>query len=602
MSSSTKKKKKRSTKKKSSKKGGGWYSDVEGGIHLMWDNKFDEAESFFEKHKDKKPRHALYYAEIPVLRSFITGNTNDRECGIERLNKTIELVNDHLKMYEKEKIPFETTTELTKADMAVFHLDAKVVLGDAHTMLAALHVVSDSKLKGALLVRKGWKIYEAALKDLEESNEREYDPKVVASLKFGAGLFMVLIALIPPGVAKKLATLAGFKANKELGLRYLQECYESNSTRSHFASIVISLNHMVLSPILYSAESKIIVQDCEKMLQNGLSKYPNGALFQAIYSLCSIERGKPDQAVKSLETAILNSQHLTEVPPIFYRVLSNCYALQFNWERTAEVLETLLENDENVKEGQVMDPWSLIWHQTKLAAAYMMLGKSEEAMKLFKKCGESNGSGKWEIAIAKLARKYHRTGGHFSMLELLILTGQFEKLVNCGQKAQKELLLLLEKLSKDATGACEVDLKKKLDAPKKGMLSFVTFGLYGAAEDNAVELDNRVCYLLVKGAIMRSLDKQEEAISMLQEIEGFKNHLVDKLYYVLSQIELGKCFVKSDKKKAVAHLKEAMKISGFPWEDGIKYRTRVYMGALGHHEDEEFNTDGDKEEEEEEED
>lgn len=84
-------------------------------------------------------------------------------------------------------------------------------MADAHTMLAgtnsfeyfitnaALTVLEDSKLKGAYLLRKGWKTYEAALQDL---NKETIDTKVAACVKFGAGLFLVLVSLIPPGIAQ----------------------------------------------------------------------------------------------------------------------------------------------------------------------------------------------------------------------------------------------------------------------------------------------------------------------------------------------------------------------------------------------------------------
>lgn len=65
--------------------------------------------------------------------------------------------------------------------------------------------------------------------------------------------------------------------------------------------------------------------------------------------------------------------------------------MQLNWPKTAgrklflvsvlmpetEVLETLLNYDQNRGEDtKAMDAWSLVWHRVKLAAAYMMLGRT----------------------------------------------------------------------------------------------------------------------------------------------------------------------------------------------------------------------------------
>lgn len=52
-------------------------------------------------------------------------------------------------------------------------------------------------------------------------------------------------------VLKRAASWIGFKANRELGLEYLRECYASNSVRSHFAGIIVALNHLMLNPSLH---------------------------------------------------------------------------------------------------------------------------------------------------------------------------------------------------------------------------------------------------------------------------------------------------------------------------------------------------------------
>jgi hypothetical protein len=64
----------------------------------MWNNCFQEAEELFEGAKDTKPRSALHYAEIPLLRSFITDSFQDRQEGLARLNQVITLAENHLKV------------------------------------------------------------------------------------------------------------------------------------------------------------------------------------------------------------------------------------------------------------------------------------------------------------------------------------------------------------------------------------------------------------------------------------------------------------------------------------------------------------------------
>lgn len=44
----------------------------------------------------------------------------------------------------------------------------------------------------------------------------------------------------------------------------------------------------------------------------------------------------------------------------------------------------------------------------------------------------------------------------------------------------------------------------------------MTFGYYGTPEENHPELDNRACYLANKAAILRTIDRQEEAVQLLE--------------------------------------------------------------------------------------
>ena len=86
-------------------------------------------------------------------------------------------------------------------------------MADAHTILAALQVVEEQRVKGKKFVvekldllielgmlnlRKGWKIYKNTLDALKD--ESKHDDTIVSSLKFGAGLFYFIISLVPPGL------------------------------------------------------------------------------------------------------------------------------------------------------------------------------------------------------------------------------------------------------------------------------------------------------------------------------------------------------------------------------------------------------------------
>eukprot|EP01119_Soliformovum_irregulare_P024287 TRINITY_DN8672_c0_g1_i2.p1 TRINITY_DN8672_c0_g1~~TRINITY_DN8672_c0_g1_i2.p1 ORF type:complete len:152 (+),score=24.48 TRINITY_DN8672_c0_g1_i2:83-538(+) len=138
-----------------------FHSDLEKGLDLMWSNKLDEAEAFFHEHRMNKTRHALHHAEVLVYRSMITELETDRTKAIEALNKTIELAESSLTKLAKNLQDPTTKNE---------HLDTRIALADAYAVLSTMEVLNESRVRGLLHLRKGWKIYQEILDKTRQSN------------------------------------------------------------------------------------------------------------------------------------------------------------------------------------------------------------------------------------------------------------------------------------------------------------------------------------------------------------------------------------------------------------------------------------------------
>jgi len=235
-------------------------------------------------------------------------------------------------------------------------------------------------------------------------------------------------------MAQRAASMIGFKGDKKLGLQYLRDCYQSSCVRSHFAGIILALNHLVISPSIDRKHNELLFKEAQGIIDNCLNTFPDGSLFQIIAGVCNIESGKSDVAIEYLDIAIKNASHISEVPPIMYRVLSNCYVMQYNWETAAEVMEKLLSVSNQKKS---MNPWTNSWHSLKLGSAYIMLDLHDKAMEAFKEAADSRENDRWSKHIIKLANKYIRTKGYFSMFECMTLTGHFDKLLNSTEVEKK---------------------------------------------------------------------------------------------------------------------------------------------------------------------
>jgi len=222
---------------------------------------------------------------------------------------------------------------------------------------------------------------------------------------------------------------------------------------------------------------------------------------------------------------------------------------------------------EEEKKGKSKVPWSYTWNCIRLGACEMMLGNQEKAKVLFQATANSKSKDKWSQNIIRQANKFISTGGHFAMLEITVLTGHFEKsLKNTTDTRKKEILDIVEKVATKAPGA----LVKPTGPDHKA-----------AKNLNDPKIDNRVAYLVIKSLVLRALEKKEDCMACLLEVIMLKEQLVDKLYYALALLQLGRVISRDAPDEAKIHFETVMKVNNIAWENQIKMRVRGYLKKLG---------------------
>jgi len=538
------------------------YSEVVDGINLIWDNKFEEAEKVFSAKSDNYPRHALHHAEVAFLRSFITADSSDTDTAVARLKHAKNLSEQHLKFYEKGTSP-TGLPQPDKAGLANMHLDTRVVMGDVLYMLAVLQLTRDSKLKGAFNMRKSWKVFEESLKLVSTDKSGLYDEELVRCLNFGAGFFFFAMSIIPQKFLK-LIELVGFKADRELGLKYIRECHDAGGVRCPFASIVLLFNNLLLPRGL--ANPAKYLKEADMLVQQSLVKYPNGSLFQVMGSHCARKQCNVDEGIRYMEAAIENCKSLGVAPLIYKYELANCYCMKLKWDVAAANFEPLVE----AEKFQVRALAAL-----QLAGCYLMAGQRDKAMAMFQRVPtiiKKNSS--VDPIVAAQAQRYYACGGHFSAFELLYLRRDLAKM----EKETPQLLVVLEKI------ATEVGAAKPLSADAKGG-NFLSnkFRSFSLNKSEAVDYtaDNRAVYLMIKGALLRTQNDSNGAIACFKEVISLDNVLREKYYVPYCYFELAEALYHNNQlKEAQEAIKKCNNISGYAWEDPLKVRLRVTMDQL----------------------
>jgi len=548
------------------------YDEVAKGIDLLWGNKFREAEELFVTYASVDPRHALHYSEAAFFKGILSELASDRQLAISRFEKAIALAEDHSKYYDSGSIP--KGVNIDAAEIPNYALDAHIVAADGYTMLATLQLMEDSRLKGLLNMRRAWKNYRELIGKAEKLGA---DMVVQNSLKFGAGLFYFLISMIPPGMAQRAAALAGFRGgDKNLGLQYLRDCHNARSIRSMMAGMVLSLNHLFLTIPFEENGGEALLAEVNVIINEGLEKYPEGSLFRTFAAVAELEKGNTLKAIVHVNEGIKYGQTVvTTTPPLFLRLTVNCYAMDLDWNKCIEILEKLREQEKAVKSKY---NWSASWNYLRLGSCYMMVQNTEKSKQCYESVLKEKSGEKWVQDLKQQASKFLKTGGVFSMFELMYLTGHFYKLIkNSTHEKRKDLVTLLDKMAENTPG-CQTNL---FTLPRPTPKS--RFNVFARAETlNLPEVDNRGIYLVLKATVLWSMKQYEQSEELVTEVinnaELFAN---DKLYYVMALIIHARSIAHVKTSEAIVLLETAMKISGYPWENNLKGFCRRLLEQYG---------------------
>ncbi|CAG8600160.1 9936_t:CDS:10 [Funneliformis caledonium] len=157
-------------------------------VRKSWNNEFNEAEKIFNQFKDVVPRWNVAYAEMQLIKNFMTGQSLDKEDP-ELTNALIEAEKLAIKVCENKDdfvryfYNFETNIwkvyikpnsnptedEASYASLrANYRWDCELAMADILLFHAVLQVVGGSEIKGALNLRKVWKTYSKVRDEIDK--------------------------------------------------------------------------------------------------------------------------------------------------------------------------------------------------------------------------------------------------------------------------------------------------------------------------------------------------------------------------------------------------------------------------------------------------
>ena len=285
----------------------------------MWNSQFADANEALHGHENDGPRERFTLAQVYMLQALRSGEPELTRASIqlmadaakagEAFAKDAGAVQEQAARLAAEAGEEGRVVEPESPEMyalvAAVGFDARIVGATARLNQALLLSRSGSRTGAAFQLRKGWKAFSSALDEIEAYNQVHavpLDPGLLASVKYGLGLFYFLLSLIRPGMGKTMLGALGMHGDTSRGMEYLSEVAAGEYLASPHAAIII-LSSIVYVPqgVMPHPERLIMAQ---QLIDKNAFRFPGGTVFSMLNAALQRLKGDADAAVAAISAAI----------------------------------------------------------------------------------------------------------------------------------------------------------------------------------------------------------------------------------------------------------------------------------------------------------
>ena len=473
-------------------------------------------------------------------------------------------------------------------------LDARLVVCDALIFSAVTLLLNGSYVKGIMQLHKSYKLSEETVKRFGPHKARLH-PELVHGMNFDVGFFLFALSIIPTKYLK-FVQLAGFRADREEGLRLIREVYAASKLRRCFAMLLLLYND-VLVPRGISDVSTAL-EEATGICAQATAQYPTGSVWRVMAAQTAKKRLDLEAAKEHFKVCLEVSAVLGKVPTLLAYEYASLHAMTLDYDRAVQLLEPILKEP----------PFKMYTTAAaQLSGCYVLRGERERAVAIWKDIAArfAKSSSATDLAIVKLFNSYTAgAGGHFVFFEILYFRRDLPKMASLGSR-------LLDALNTAAQNAKIIDVTGAFVPPSssspspppqqqqpsqpssskgfsfKGLVKSIgkSSSSSSPSSDSAdYTEDNRAVYLLMKAVILKAIRAVDdaEAVGILEGIAKMGPATLRLRWqrpYAL--YELCESYSKAGLlDKAAEALKKCIELKDYPWEDPLKVRIRVTTEQL----------------------
>nr|XP_054756969.1 tetratricopeptide repeat protein 39C-like [Lytechinus pictus] len=411
------------------------------GINLLLNNGFKEAMEIFSKYRHYSPLMSAGSSFVSFMNALMTYEDDKLDAAMEDIKETDKLCNSYQDGFMKSLKHRILKKDSSESKLSVEErLQRRILSADCQLYMAML-IFSRNEvtgfIKGGWLIRKGYKLYEKAYRDIgkvyeargekmeetpvmlveDASAALEMEPNsnsmsaesasnhnnevatldleddaslsqkdlvaveedALARLKggvsFGYGVLQLVISMMPPNLLT-VVNLLGFHGNKEFGLKCLDTASHSTDMKAPLAMLTLLWYHTVVRPFfgIDSKNKASCIQAAQKILGERKAAYPNSALVMFYEGRVQKLEGNLDGALKTYEAALEACSEQREIQLICLYELGWCNLMRLNWEESLLAFARLKEESR----------WAQSYYAYLTAICQGALGQVETAQELFR--------------------------------------------------------------------------------------------------------------------------------------------------------------------------------------------------------------------------
>nr|XP_005893838.1 PREDICTED: tetratricopeptide repeat protein 39B [Bos mutus] len=316
------------------------------GLYLFLNNRFSDAIHLIYPWSKNSIYHAVIYSILMVVKAFLTFDPQDIEIGMTATKEALRVCNNFRRKSRMINFSRLVSRQGIKA-IKEEELHAEVCYAECLILKSTVMFIQDdsmlSFLKSGINIGLSYQIYkdcQQVLTQIPDYQSKTYR-HLVGGIKFGLGVFNLLLSLVPPRTLK-LLNVVGYSGDREVGLTLLNESASESHINNIFSVLILLFYYNYLS-IAFSVERNHN-SAVENLFLISLQKFPNCVILKFFHARFSMLKGYFKHAQLTLEECIFIQNEWNQLHHLCYWELMWCHIFLLEWKQAYHYAHVLVQN------------------------------------------------------------------------------------------------------------------------------------------------------------------------------------------------------------------------------------------------------------------